>query len=267
MKHIQFIILTALLCISCEDVIEVELENSDPRLVIEATINVLEDGSSSPMVTLTETAPFFDTVIPPVVNATVTITSGTGEVFNFLHIGAGKYTTDFNPILGVDYTLTVVHEGETYEATESLVIVTSLDEEVEQNNEGGFSGEDIELKVFFTDPIGVENYYLLEGLSIRGNERDAFFDEFFDGNRVNGFYLEEDLAAGDVVTFNLFGVDEDFYNFMVVLLQQIDDGGGGPFETQPATVKGNILNITNEENFPLGYFRISEISTIEYTVQ
>jgi hypothetical protein len=79
--------------------------------------------------------------------------------------------------------------------------------------------------------------------------------------------LAEDLTEGDIVTFNLFGVDEDFYNFMVVLLQQIDDGGGGPFETQPATVKGNILNITNEDNFPLGYFRISEMSTLEYTVQ
>ncbi|MFT6127509.1 DUF4249 domain-containing protein [Patiriisocius sp. Uisw_017] len=266
MKYIQLIILSALLCISCEDVIEVDLEDSEPRLVIEATINVSKDGSSDPMVTLTETAPFFNDNIPTVPNATVTITSETGEVFPFLHIGAGKYTTDFNPTFGLDYTLTVVHKGETYEATESLVVVTTLDE-VEQNNEGGFSGEDIELKVFFTDPAGEENYYLIEVLSIRGDERDTFFDEFFDGNRVNGFYLADDLAEGDEVTFNLFGVDEDFYNFMVVLLQQVDDGGGGPFETQPATVKGNILNTTNEENFPLGYFRISEISTLEYTVQ
>lgn len=266
MKYIQFILLAALLCISCEDVIEVELENSEPRLVIEASINVLEDGTSDAMVILTETAPFFDTVIPPVVDATVTLTSETGEVFNFLHTQDGKYMADFTPTLGVDYTLTIVHDAQTYVATESLITVTPL-EEVEQNDEGGFSGEDIELKVFFTDPAGVENYYLLERISASISERDAFSDEFFDGNRANGFYLEQDLESGDVVTFNLFGVDEEFYNFMVVLLLQADDGGGGPFETQPATVKGNILNITNEENFPLGYFRISEISTLEYTIQ
>jgi hypothetical protein len=54
---------------------------------------------------------------------------------------------------------------------------------------------------------------------------------------------------------------------MIVLLQQTEDGGGGPFETQPATVRGNMINQTNPDNFPLGYFRISEISTIVYTVQ
>jgi hypothetical protein len=30
---------------------------------------------------------------------------------------------------------------------------------VEQNNEGGFTGEDIELKAFYTDPANIENYY------------------------------------------------------------------------------------------------------------
>ncbi|MGK0386012.1 MAG: hypothetical protein ACI849_000618 [Patiriisocius sp.] len=266
MKNNILILLTTLLFISCEDVIEVDLENSEPKLVIEATINVLEDGTSTAVVLLTETAPFFDDIIPPVTDATVIITANTGEVFNFPHVGNGTYTTDFTPILDTNYTLEIIHDGETYTATESLNLVPPL-EEVVQDDESGFGGDEIELKVFFTDPAGVQNFYLIEALSIRGDERDSFNDEFFDGNRVNGFYLPEDLATGDEVIFNLFGVDEDFFNFMVVLLQQTEDGGGGPFETQPATVRGNMINQTNPDNFPLGYFRISEISTIVYTVQ
>ena len=96
---------------------------------------------------------------------------------------------------------------------------------------------------------------------------DTFNDEFFDGNSIFGFYQVEDLAPQDEITFFLSGVDEQFYNFMFILLQQGSDDSGGPFETQPATVRGNIINTTNPENFPLGYFRVSEVSTLSYTVQ
>jgi len=54
---------------------------------------------------------------------------------------------------------------------------------------------------------------------------------------------------------------------MFTLLQQSSDQSNGPFETQPATVRGNIINETNPDNFPLGYFRISQVSELSYTVQ
>ena len=94
---------------------------------------------------------------------------------------------------------------------------------------------------------------------------DVYDDEFFDGNTIFGYYFVEDLAPGDEVQFNLYGVSEAYHNFMFILLQQTGDGG--PFETQPATVRGNIVNETNPDNFPLGYFRISEVSTLNYMVQ
>ena len=36
---------------------------------------------------------------------------------------------------------------------------------------------------------------------------------------------------------------------MFILLQQGGEDGGGPFETQPATVRGNCINQTNSELF------------------
>ena len=264
-KNILFILVTLLLY-SCEEVIDIDLQNSEPKLVIEASVNVLKDGTSNAVVTLSQTAPFFENDIPAVTDALVSITSSTGEVYSFNHIQNGIYTASVLPVLENTYTLEVIHQNETYTATEALQTVTEF-EEVIQNNEGGFGGDQIQLKAYFTDPGGIQNYYLSETLSVRGDERRAFNDEFFDGNRINDFYLGDDLAPGDVVTFNLYGVDEYFFNFMVVLLQQTDNGGGGPFETQPATVRGNIVNQTNSDNFPLGYFRISELSTIVYTVE
>ena len=40
-KNILFILVTLLLS-SCEEVIEIDLQNSEPKLVIEASVNVLK---------------------------------------------------------------------------------------------------------------------------------------------------------------------------------------------------------------------------------
>lgn len=266
MKRIYTLLILLSLFTSCEEVIEVDLNNSEPRLVIDAKVNLLENGSANSTVRLTTTAPFFDNEIPFVDNATVTITGDNGIVFPFNYIAEGIYRSSLIPELGTNYTLEVIYDDEIYSATEELHAVSSL-EFVEQRDDGGFSGEDIELKVYFTDPVGPGNHYFFEGLSERGDVLDTFFDEFFDGNSIFGFFLIEELEPGDEVVFNIYGVNDQFYNFMFVLLQQSTDMGDGPFETQPATVKGNIINETNSDNFPLGYFRVSEISTLVYTVQ
>ncbi|RMA64935.1 DUF4249 domain-containing protein [Ulvibacter antarcticus] len=264
MKKLFLLIFFFGMLASCEDIIDVDLNTAEPRLVVEASINVLEDGSSTPLIRLTTTAPFFDSELPIVEDAIIEITDQNGIVYPFTYELDGYYTADFIPQLDIDYILSIVYNGETYTATEQLQTTTPL-EYVEQRNDGGFTGEEVELKVYFSDPLGIENYYLIEGLSIRGDEQDVFNDEFFDGNVVFGLYLAEDLASEDEVTFNLYGVNKQFHDFMFILLQQT--GGGGPFETQPATVRGNIVNVSNSDNFPLGYYRISQQSTIVYTVE
>lgn len=251
---------------SCEDVVDVELNNAPPRLVIEANLNVWENGTARASVRLTTTAPFFDNEVPLVSGATVTVTDENGAVYPFIYSDNGFYTADLVPQINTEYTLHIIYNDEIYTATETLYPVVPL-EFVEQRNDGGFTGEDIELKAYFTDPPEARNFYFFEGISDRGVVLDVFNDEFFNGNTIFGYYLVEDLAVADEVKFNLYGVSEAFYNYMFILLQQTSEQGGGPFETQPATVRGNIINETNPENFPLGYFRISEVSTLNYTVQ
>ena len=251
--------------ISCEDVIDVELNDAPPKLVVEANLNVWENGASQSTVRLTTTAPFFNNGVPFVTDAEISVTDENGIIYPFIYSQNGIYSSLLMPQANIEYTLNIKYKNEIYSATEKLYSVSPL-EFVEQRDDGGFSGEDIELKAFFTDPAGEQNFYFFEGLSERGDLLNVYSDEFFDGNRIFGYYLVEDLEAGDEVQFNIYGVSEAYYNFMFILLQQTG-GGGGPFETQPATVRGNIVNETNPDNFPLGYFRISEVSTLNYTVQ
>lgn len=266
MRALFLILICSFFITSCEDVIEVELNDAPPRLVIEANLHTLiETGEAGGYVKLTTTAPFFDNTIPTVTDAIVQITDENGINYPFTHTEDGYYYGDLIPQQDMEYKLEVTYNQETFTATTYYVSGVPL-EYVEQRNDGGFGGDQIELKVFYTDPAGEENFYYFIGSSKRGVKRDVTKDEFYDGNEIFGRYLADDLTSGDWVQFSLYGATEEFYNYMFILLQQTG-GGGGPFETQPATVRGNITNETNPENYPLGYFRIADLSVLNYQVE
>jgi len=42
-------------------------------------------------------------------------------------------------------------------------------------------------------------------------------------------------------------------------------GGGDPFSSTAAEVRGNCINATNEDNYPFGYFRVTEVVKANYT--
>lgn len=269
----KLILITAIFSLfyNCEDVIDVDLNEAEPRLVIEASINWFKNTPGNEQsIKLSLSAPFFDDLIPPANGAIIQITDSNNNEFNFIEEGTtGVYrNNNFIPVVDETYTLIINYNGEQYSATETLKSVVPIDY-IEQNNEGGFTGEDIELKAYYTDPVLTENYYFFEFISDIPviPTLEVYDDEFTDGNQIFGFYTEEDLESGDVVTIRNYGVSERFYEFMFILLQQGSDESGGPFETQPATVRGNCINETNPDNYPFGYFRLSEVDEVIYTVE
>ena len=272
MKKLYYLIIVSLVFSSCEDVIDLEVPNAPPRLVIEASINWFEGTIGNQQeIKLTLTAPYFDDEIPPANGAVVTIKNTDNTVFNFIEeASTGIYkNTNFSPELNENYTLTITYDGETYTASENLEPVTPIDF-IEQKNDGGFSGEDIEVKAFYTDPANEANYYFYEFINSDISELpslEVYDDEFSDGNQIFAFYSEEDLEAGQELIIRNYGASERFYEFMFILLQQNGDGGGGPFETQPATVRGNCINQTNRDNYPFGYFRVSQANEFRYIIE
>lgn len=271
MKRILFIVLICSFFFTCEDVIDLELNEAEPRLVVEASINWFKDTPGNEQsIKLSLSAPFFEETTPPANGATILITDTNNNTFNFIEENTtGIYRNDnFIPVIDEIYTLVINYNSETYTATETLKSVVPI-EYVEQNNEGGFTGEDIELKTYFTDPADIDNYYFFEYISDIPviPTLDVGNDEFIDGNQIFAFYTEEDLASGDEVIMRHYGISRQFYEFMFILLQQGSDQGGGPFETQPATVRGNIINATNTDKYPFGYFRLSEVDELIYIVE
>jgi hypothetical protein len=271
MKKIVYIFIVILVFTSCEETIDLELPTSEPKLVIDASINWLKGTPGNEQeIKLSLSAPYFDTEIPAASGAQVLITDSNNNIFEFNEDGGtGIYSNNnFVPSIEESYNLTIDYQGETYSATETFKSVSDL-EYIEQNDNGGFSGNETEIKAFYTDPENEENYYLFEfrtDLAVIPSF-EVYKDEFVNGNQIFGFYSDEDLKPGDSVSIRNYGVSRRFYEFMFILLQQNSEEGGGPFETQPATVRGNCINQTNPENYPLGYFRLSEVDEIIYTIQ
>lgn len=255
---------------TCEDLIDVELNETAPRLVIEASINWYKNTTGNQQsVKLSLSAPFFEESTPPANGAIVNITDTNSNTFNFIEdSNTGNYiNTNFLPVLNSEYTLSINYDGENYTAKEILTPVVPIDY-IEQDNEGGFLGDEIEIKVYFTDPVDIDNYYLFEYYTeVEDISLDVADDKFIDGNQIFGFYSGEELETGNELTIRHYGLSKQYYEFMFILLQQGSEDGGGPFETQPATVRGNCINTTNEDNYPFGYFRLSEVEEQIYIIE
>ncbi len=99
-------------------------------------------------------------------------------------------------------------------------------------------------------------------------EYGVITDEFFQGNMMFGVYIDEELKAGDIIDYSLIGITEKYGNYMNKLLTVSGIDGSGPFAVPPASsIRGNIVNQNNAENYPLGYFHLSEIDTGSYTIE
>jgi hypothetical protein len=273
MKHFKysFLVLIAFLTFSCEEVIDEDLNTAPPKLVIEATINWVRDTPGNiQAIKLSTTTNYFANEIPPVTDALVTITNSEGTTFVFTQIDQpGLYIcTDFIPVVNENYTLVVIYDGETYSSTEKLLATPEVTR-VEQQNDGGFLGDEVEVKFFFNDIPNETNFYFLGVIDPYKviPEYGILEDRFFENNEMFGLYSSDKFVAGDTVTYTMSGVSQQYYNYVNILLAQAGTSSAGPFSTPNSTVRGNIINQTNFDNFALGYFRLGETEVIEYTIE
>ncbi len=258
---------------SCEDVVDVELDTAPPKLVVDASIAWQKgtDGSYQ-KVKLTTTTAYFSNEIPTVSDAVVFITNlNSGQIFNFTESETlpGIYECfDFVPVLNDEFEITIVYENETYKASEPLIGVPTI-EFIEQSTIDAFGAELIELKYFFQDNPDEDNFYLsrFDSPSYAVPEYGVDDDRFTQGNLMFGIIIDEKLEAGQETVIGINGISEQYFNYMRILLSIAGSGGGSPFQAPPSTVRGNIVNQDNFNNFCLGYFRLSEQDVVEYTVQ
>ncbi|MFY7812033.1 MAG: DUF4249 family protein, partial [Flavobacterium sp.] len=148
--------------VSCEDVVDIPLETSAPKLVIDANINWEKSTTGNNQeIKLSLTTGFYESTQPPASGAIVSLTNSNNVNFIFTEVAqTGVYKcTNFQPVINEVYTLKVNYKGENYTATDKLyatpVVVNTVQELI-----SGISEDIYRVTFYYQDNPNEVNYYL-----------------------------------------------------------------------------------------------------------
>jgi hypothetical protein len=257
LRYIRFLSICILLLSSCEDVIQLDLEFSESRIVIEAALNA---SSQTATVLISRTNDFYDNTEPENVSgAIITLQGETGNTYTFLEASPGIYVAE-NVIASTEelFHLNVEVEDMVYEATSIVPSAVNLKEITQSNFPSGPFGDEgtILLSAIWDDPAGAENFYRIR----------TYIDGIF---QPNNYTILTDNLAGDgteittpiqkrfdentTVTVELLSTDDVYYDYF---FQVASLSGEGANSTTPYNPTGNFSNDA------LGYFGIFHSSSL-----
>lgn len=269
---INYLLLCLFLLTGCEKVIDIDLPAEPSRLVVDANLSYIKgsDGKNQ-SIFLSTTTDYFDKDIPKVSGAIVYVNNSSNAKFEFIEetTQKGKYTcANFVPVMGENYTLTIVYNGETYKAQEKLTSVNKI-EDIEQRSDLGINKDEYGIKVNFVDPATEDNFYVISYATSfdKFPAVEVFNDQFFQGKIGFGLFGSDKLKMGDKVEVRLQGTSERYFNY-IKKITSTAVGAGGPFQPMPSSnIRGNLVNQTKPSNYCLGYFNVSETDKFTYTIQ
>ncbi|MFA6945972.1 MAG: DUF4249 domain-containing protein [Pedobacter sp.] len=239
----QILLLSAGLVLfsSCEKVIDLELKNAEPLIVIEGTIS---NQSENHFVRISKTIPFDK---PGTFNgfkgAQVTLTSSAGLLQPFTEISDGVYRSlRFRGTPGITYTLEVLAEGKIYTAKSTMPYPVSPDS-IGFKTLSFFGNSNIYPTIYYRDPPRIQNQYRYI-LKINGKlQGDVVFeDRFNDGNSVSDVVIydgEDDIRPGDIIDIEMQCIDRNVFKYFFSL-SQINGNGGPP--VAPSNPDSNFSN-------------------------
>ena len=236
---------------NCEKVIDVDLNDASPSVVIEATLSNVNNHAQ---VLISKTGSYFGSgPAQAVSNAMVLLEDNAGRKIQFTEVQDGKYQSvrKFNVIPGRNYKITVTSEGETYEAESFLNYFVEIESLVSYYKEGqSFSKSGYNVNLYFRDPELINNYYRLK--IYVNDEKEEVDKDFivFDDENINGQYIELRIQRnifdlGDRVTFELISLDKGAFEYFNSLQELISVNPGSTAPANP---------ISNFSNGALGYF-------------
>lgn len=262
MKYLTYItlfFLVTLAAVSCTERIEIELDESYARLVVDGSITT---DTMAHVVMLSSTSSYFyNEPTPRITGAVVTISDGIDTILLTEDTIRGIYRTPDNVygIPGHTYTLSVklaspVGGYTDYSASSTLYGVNQLDSisllfHPEWSNDGFW-----EVKIYVQEPPTIDFYRFLiyrndQKLTDTIDEWFVTDDKFFNGSYTNGAsvaFLEqgsssEGLNPGDKVTVEVNSIGKQYANFLWEAQAEIR-GSNPLFSGPPANVQGNISN-------------------------
>jgi len=235
------VILSLIAFSSCEKVINVDLKNEIPRLVIEGMV---DDAGNPAKVIISKTAVFSaNNNYEKIRNALVKITDNLGNIFLLAETSAGTYTnTTLTGVVGRTYHLSVILDGKSYTASSTIPRKAILDSLLVDNNAIGNAGQKW-IGVVFRDPVGFgDNVQVVQTINGKGDRLTHVAYDLYDDGGSSAFFITTGkikLKAGDVVKEELRFIDENVFRYLLGV-QNLADGFTIP-ENPNSNISGNVL--------------------------
>ena len=249
MKYIYILLVSSFfLFISCEKVIDLDLNEANPQLVVEGM--VLTKANASYVYLNLTTSFYTPNTFQDIDNAKVIIRTG-NETYTMQNVGEGMYTNEsLIGESGKTYFLEVLYDGDTIRSQSTIPPFIKIDTLYYQTIIMGPRGATKRLFCRFTDPEKVENYYrfrvfINDTLNPEFNYTD---DSFFDGNQYN--MRLSSVKMGDKVRVQFFCIDKANYTFF----KTIDSNTKRMNSSAPANP---VYNIDGEN--AIGFFEAAAI--------
>lgn len=258
MKRFYIPALVLLICqllTSCEEVIDINLNDADQRVVIEADLNGFPIMQ---VIYISRTVPFNDERPREIVaDADVQILGPRNNSFQFVYSEEhqGYINRTFAARENATYSLRVMVDGELYEATETMPVQVPVDS-VGMLRENIFNETYYFATLRFQDPAGVPNYYKYN-VSVDGKPMKffaAFSDKFNDGLYVTHQIgsVDDDIEITSKVAIRRQNISAAVYRYWNEFQST------NPGSAAPANPTSNI------SNGALGYFSVSSESLYEF---
>ena len=238
-----------MLFFGCEKVIDVDLNEAAPAIVIEGKLSSNPEDAE---VKISMTSSYFDTVPSEKVSgAIVTVISDFGDKYIFSEIENGIYKS--NKIRfrdGNTYRLSVETEGKKYEAASKLNPAVNIDSLKFYYEDSPFFESGYYVNVYLYDPPGVKNFYRLK-YSKNGELQNSiedlilFDDRYVDGNSIEVTLFNQPFELNDTITLQLISLDEGAYEYLRTFQELVNSNPGSAAPANPNT---------NLSNGALGYF-------------
>jgi len=279
MKKVFGFFFLLLLLIGCEKKVDFKLDQSSPKLVVDASI----ENGQPPIVILSKSLNYFSKISPQLLaesfvhNAVIEISNGAkahklkeyeiplgiGYNIYYYSIDSTNLSSSFIGELNTNYKLEIVSEGKTYNASTTIPNITKrIDSLRYKPTPNDTSTKKVIVMVTITDPAGYGDY--IRYWTKRNREiflpgfTSVYDDLIIDGTTYetevepgidrNGSFNEDKRAfkKGDTVTLKLSNISKTTYDFWRTM-EYTYASVGNPFGS-PVKVLSNISNNA------LGYF-------------
>lgn len=265
-KFIPLLFSVLVFSFACEKIVEIELNQSMPQLVIEG---LLTNRDTVHFVKVSKSVQFYDTGLSPVTDAIINVT-GKGQAYSYSHnpMGIdsmqGYYFSDvaYAGKIGESYTLNVEVDGINYNATDTLRFVTPIDSlmfaiDLSVSEEDEEDGKIYQVILYAKEPSNSEDFYQFKFYRNRKlitYSTDVYvFSDVALGPTLDGVPSPVLFREGELASVQIYSLTKEQYLFYEDL-ESLLNNDGGMFSPPPANPRNTFSNPA------LGLWQVSAIS-------